>query len=275
MAFPLLIPMLLAGGSAIANKIGSNKQTAANAAALGDERGRQNEFQLEAEGLVDRSRARYDGFGENQAERGAALGDYFHAQGAGAQGPVPSMAPARVRSVWSAGSSPSEMSALAIPKSVTISRGTADWPSLLLSGRRALVSTATKALQDQLFLRDLPRLTQALKLPARLALLKGRSSYLCLHRLRQARDSATLPDRFAVRALARIEQWATATRTGDHLRPTTSGSAPTASSREEAAEVVAGAGGRRWPVSARARPRGDRCAKRLRRCRSQLPRPCC
>jgi len=86
---------------------------------------------------------------------------------------------------------------------------------LLLSGRRALVSTATKALQDQLFLRDLPRLTQALKLPARLALLKGRSSYLCLHRLRQTRDSATLPDRFAVRALARIEQWATATRTGD------------------------------------------------------------
>ena len=86
---------------------------------------------------------------------------------------------------------------------------------VLLSGRRALVSTATKALQDQLFLRDLPRLIQALKLPARLALLKGRSSYLCLHRLGQSRESATLPDRFAVRALARIEQWAAATRTGD------------------------------------------------------------
>ena len=86
---------------------------------------------------------------------------------------------------------------------------------LLLSGRRALVSTATKALQDQLFLRDLPRLTQVLKLPARLALLKGRSSYLCLHRLKQSRDSATLPDRFAVRALARIEHWALSTRTGD------------------------------------------------------------
>jgi ATP-dependent DNA helicase DinG len=86
---------------------------------------------------------------------------------------------------------------------------------LLLSGRRALVSTATKSLQDQLFLRDLPRLTRALRQPARLALLKGRSSYLCLHRLKQSRESATLPDRFAVRALARIEQWATATRTGD------------------------------------------------------------
>ena len=86
---------------------------------------------------------------------------------------------------------------------------------LLQSGRRALVSTATKSLQDQLFLRDLPRLTRALQLPARLALLKGRASYLCLHRLQLARESATLPDRFAVRALARIEQWAPSTRSGD------------------------------------------------------------
>ena len=86
---------------------------------------------------------------------------------------------------------------------------------LLLSGRRALVSTATKSLQDQLFLRDLPRLVRALRQPARLALLKGRASYLCLHRLQQSRANATLPDRFAVRALARIEQWAVATRTGD------------------------------------------------------------
>ena len=86
---------------------------------------------------------------------------------------------------------------------------------LLLSGRRALVSTATKSLQDQLFLRDLPRLRDALRVPVRIALLKGRSSYLCLHRLQQARETATLPDRFAVRALARIETWATATRSGD------------------------------------------------------------
>ena len=86
---------------------------------------------------------------------------------------------------------------------------------LLLSGRRALVSTATKNLQDQLFLRDLPRLRDALGVPVTLALLKGRASYLCLHRLEQARRSATLPDRFAVRALSRIEQWAQATRSGD------------------------------------------------------------
>jgi len=86
---------------------------------------------------------------------------------------------------------------------------------LLLSGRRALVSTATKSLQDQLFLRDLPRLRQALRLPVRIALLKGRGSYLCIHRLQQARETGTLPDRFAVRALARIETWAPGTSTGD------------------------------------------------------------
>lgn len=86
---------------------------------------------------------------------------------------------------------------------------------LLLSGRRALVSTATKSLQDQLFGRDLPRLAQALRVPARLALLKGRASYLCLHRLDQARRGAQLPDRLSVRALARVEQWAPTTRGGD------------------------------------------------------------
>ncbi|MDP1535048.1 MAG: ATP-dependent DNA helicase, partial [Rubrivivax sp.] len=86
---------------------------------------------------------------------------------------------------------------------------------LLLSGRRALVSTATKSLQDQLFLRDLPRLRDALGVPVRMALLKGRASYLCRHRLAQARDTAQLPDRFAVRALARVETWALSTRSGD------------------------------------------------------------
>ena len=58
----------------------------------------------------------------------------------------------------------------------------------LLSGERVLLSTATKALQDQLFGRDLPRVLQALSLPRRTALLKGRSSYLCLHRLALARQ---------------------------------------------------------------------------------------
>ena len=86
---------------------------------------------------------------------------------------------------------------------------------LLLSGRRALVSTATKSLQDQLYLRDLPRLRDALGLPVRMALLKGRASYLCRWRLQQAEHSAQLPDRFAARALHRVSQWAQATTSGD------------------------------------------------------------
>ena len=85
----------------------------------------------------------------------------------------------------------------------------------LLAGERVLLSTATKTLQDQLFGRDLPRLVQALGLPVRTALLKGRASYLCLHRMEIARQDASLPDRTAVRTLAKVEQWAQATRTGD------------------------------------------------------------
>lgn len=85
----------------------------------------------------------------------------------------------------------------------------------LLSGERVLLSTATKALQDQLFGRDLPRLVQALGLPVRTALLKGRGSYLCLHRLEKARQADAAHDGSVVQALSRIEQWAQVTRTGD------------------------------------------------------------
>jgi ATP-dependent DNA helicase DinG len=84
----------------------------------------------------------------------------------------------------------------------------------LLSGARVMVSTATKALQDQLFSRDVPRLVQALGLPVRIALLKGRSSYLCVHRMGLARHEAG-QDRAVLRTLARIEEWAQATFTGD------------------------------------------------------------
>ncbi len=86
---------------------------------------------------------------------------------------------------------------------------------LLLWGKRALVSTATKSLQDQLFLRDLPRLRDALGVPVRMALLKGRASYLCRHRLQEAQEGAQLPDRFALRALNRVAQWAQGTSSGD------------------------------------------------------------
>ena len=85
----------------------------------------------------------------------------------------------------------------------------------LLSGQRVLISTATKALQDQLFLRDVPRLVQALGLPLRMARLKGRSSYLCLHRLGQVHQSKVALDPQVLRALARVQAWSHGTRTGD------------------------------------------------------------
>ena len=83
----------------------------------------------------------------------------------------------------------------------------------LLSGERVLLSTATKALQDQLFGRDLPRVLQALSLPRRTALLKGRSSYLCLHRLALARQLES--DDALAEHLGEIELWAQATQSGD------------------------------------------------------------
>jgi ATP-dependent DNA helicase DinG len=85
----------------------------------------------------------------------------------------------------------------------------------LLSGEKVLLSTATKTLQDQLFGRDLPRLVEALGLPVRSALLKGRGSYLCLHRLALARQDPGAGDRVSARSLARLEQWSQQTRTGD------------------------------------------------------------
>jgi ATP-dependent DNA helicase DinG len=85
----------------------------------------------------------------------------------------------------------------------------------LLSGERVLVSTATKALQDQLFGRDLPRLIDALGLPVSIALLKGRASYLCLHRLESSRHDVQAQSSASMRSLAKIEQWSHRTRTGD------------------------------------------------------------
>ncbi|MEO8835504.1 MAG: ATP-dependent DNA helicase, partial [Caldimonas sp.] len=108
-----------------------------------------------------------------------------------------------------------ERSALVVEAGTGVGKTYAYLVPALLSGVRTLLSTATKTLQDQLFVRDLPRLRSALRLPVSTALLKGRSSYLCLHRLGQARHDAQLPDRFAVRALAKVEAWALTTTSGD------------------------------------------------------------
>jgi len=85
----------------------------------------------------------------------------------------------------------------------------------LLSGERVLLSTATKTLQDQLFGRDIPRLTAALGISVRVALLKGRSSYLCLHRMVLARQMGVELAPSALGDLALVEKWSAATRSGD------------------------------------------------------------
>jgi len=86
----------------------------------------------------------------------------------------------------------------------------------LLSGRKTLVSTGTRTLQDQLFARDIPRLREALALPAKVALLKGRGNYVChYHLARAASDGALLRSRTEVAQLRRIQEFATLTQSGD------------------------------------------------------------
>ena len=85
----------------------------------------------------------------------------------------------------------------------------------LLGGGRVIVSTATKALQDQLYGRDIPRLRAALSLPTRVAMLKGRASYLCLHRMELARETLGDAAPSILLDLSRVESWAVQTRSGD------------------------------------------------------------
>jgi ATP-dependent DNA helicase DinG len=107
----------------------------------------------------------------------------------------------------------------------------------LLCGARVLISTGTRTLQDQLFSKDLPLVAAALGRPARIALLKGRTNYLCRYRLAQTgpageqlslavATAATETDITAETSddepplthggmLARIQRWARTTRQGD------------------------------------------------------------
>jgi len=85
----------------------------------------------------------------------------------------------------------------------------------LLSGRKVLISTGTRALQDQLYHRDLPLVRDALDIPVRIALLKGRANYLCPYRLQLALEDhrgGTLEFR---RQLLAVRDWASASRHGD------------------------------------------------------------
>ncbi|MFZ5593032.1 MAG: ATP-dependent DNA helicase [Pseudomonadota bacterium] len=85
----------------------------------------------------------------------------------------------------------------------------------ILSGKKIVISTGTKNLQDQLFHRDLPVVRKALGVPLRAALLKGRANYLCLHRLELAEIDGRGHTREHASVLQRIRDWAGRTRSGD------------------------------------------------------------
>ncbi|MBX3689714.1 ATP-dependent DNA helicase [Dokdonella sp.] len=85
----------------------------------------------------------------------------------------------------------------------------------LMSGKRVIVSTGTKTLQDQLFHRDLPRVRSVLGARLSAALLKGRANYLCLHRLEQAHKEGRFATREEAARLAAIHAWSKRTASGD------------------------------------------------------------
>ena len=85
----------------------------------------------------------------------------------------------------------------------------------LLSGLKTIVSTGTRALQDQLYHRDLPRVRAALGVGHRAALLKGRANYLCRYRLDQARGEPRFSSPEQVAQFQRIVTWSGRTRHGD------------------------------------------------------------
>ena len=85
----------------------------------------------------------------------------------------------------------------------------------LLSGRKVVISTGTKTLQDQLFQKDLPLVRDALEVPARLALLKGRANYLCLYRMEQTALDGRFETREESERFQKVRDWAARTCSGD------------------------------------------------------------
>lgn len=85
----------------------------------------------------------------------------------------------------------------------------------LASNKKAIISTGTKNLQEQLFHRDLPVLKKALGSNRKAALLKGRSNYLCLHRLRQHGGNSSVLEKQTLNELSQVKTWSVGTKTGD------------------------------------------------------------
>ena len=85
----------------------------------------------------------------------------------------------------------------------------------LLAGATCVISTAGKSLQDQLCAKDLPALRDALGVPVKVALLKGRANYVCHFRLELTASEGRLPEQDSYLKLRKIQRFAAASRTGD------------------------------------------------------------
>ncbi|WP_305456509.1 ATP-dependent DNA helicase [Photobacterium leiognathi] len=87
----------------------------------------------------------------------------------------------------------------------------------LLSGKKTIISTGSKNLQEQLFHRDLPLMADAIGFTGRVALLKGRSNYLCIDRLnRQVLESHDVESNpTLLTQLVKIRQWSSSSKSGD------------------------------------------------------------
>src|ERR1041384_1850045 len=84
----------------------------------------------------------------------------------------------------------------------------------LVHGRRILVSTGTKTLQDQIFYKDIPLLESVLERPIRAAYLKGRNNYLCRLKMETLHTEGLFSLR-EMRTFNSILEWAQETETGD------------------------------------------------------------
>lgn len=85
----------------------------------------------------------------------------------------------------------------------------------LLTGGKVIISTGTKNLQDQLYNRDLPNIRDALKVPVTVAMLKGRSNYVCHYHLERASQEGRFASRDDAKYLHVINTFAQHSKTGD------------------------------------------------------------
>ena len=85
----------------------------------------------------------------------------------------------------------------------------------ICSGRRVVISTATKSLQEQLYQKDIPFLQKHFAPELKVAVMKGRSNFLCISKLNQIQDQALLRGMEELDAFRQIKDWAKVTETGD------------------------------------------------------------